>query len=201
MSVKESKKSEITISVADDSHLRYIDLICQAIDSEAKQKDKGIARRSPAYIRQKMIEGKAVIALTKAGEIAGFCYVEAWGREKNFIANSGLFVVPRFRELGLGKLIKKAAFELSRRKFSQAKIFGLTTSPAVMKINYQLGYRPVTYDQLTDDQAFWDGCRSCTNYHILNSKNYRNCLCTAMLFDPAEKEAEKSDEEKSRISI
>ncbi len=201
MSPVEPKKSEIVVTVANKSHYRYIEAICRAIDDEARQKDKGIARRTPEYIRQKMTEGKAIIALTQSGEIAGFCYIEAWGRDKNFIANSGLFVVPRFRELGLGKMIKKAAFELSRKKFAQAKIFGLTTSPAVMKINYHLGYRPVTYDQLTDDQAFWDGCKSCTNYAILSSKKYRNCLCTAMLFDPAEQEVKQADEEKSRISV
>ena len=201
MSHKASKTPEIIITVADSSHHPYIDSICAAIDAEARQKDKGIARRTPEYIRQKMTEGKAIIALTHEGEIAGFCYVEAWGRDKDFIANSGLFVVPRFRELGLGKMIKRAAFQLSRKKFASAKIFGLTTSPAVMKINYKLGYRPVTYDQLTDDQAFWDGCKSCSNYHILSAKNFRNCLCTAMLFDPSEKESEWKDEEKSRISI
>jgi len=201
MAVEESKKPEIIITVAGPAHYKHIGAICEAIDAEAQQKDKGIARRTPEYIRQKITEGKAIIALTRQGEITGFCYVEAWGKEKNFIANSGLFVVPRFRELGLGKMIKKAAFELSRKKFPVAKIFGLTTSPAVMKINYKLGYRPVTYDQLTNDQAFWDGCKSCGNYHILNSKNYRNCLCTAMLFDPAEKETEQRDEAKSRISI
>ncbi len=201
MSIEESKQAEIDITVANKSHYPFIDVICKAIDEEARQKEKGIARRTPEYIRKKMDEGKAIIALTKTGEIAGFCYIEAWGKDKNFIANSGLFVVPRFRELGLGKLIKRAAFKLSRMQFAQAKIFGLTTSPAVMKINYQLGYRPVTYDQLTDDQAFWDGCKSCVNYAILNSKNYHNCLCTAMLFDPAEKEVEQKDEEKSRISL
>lgn len=196
-----SKKPEIIITAANEEHYRFIAAICSAIDAEASRKDKGIARRTPAYIRQKMSEGKAIIALTQKGAIAGFCYIEAWGKDKNFIANSGLFVVPRFRELGLGKLIKRAAFELSRKKFHRAKIFGLTTSPAVMKINYRLGYRPVSYDQLTDDQAFWNGCKSCTNYQILKTKNYRNCLCTAMLFDPAEKETDKANEEKSRISV
>jgi len=201
MSSEKSKKPEIIISVANQTHYPYIDQICKAIDAEAQQKDKGIARRTPEYIRQKMIESKAIIALTREGEIAGFCYVEAWGKDKNFIANSGLFVVPQFRELGLGKMIKQAAFNHSRDKFPTAKIFGLTTSPAVMKINNQLGYRPVTYDQLTDDTAFWDGCKTCANYPILNAKNYRNCLCTAMLFDPAEKEEEHKNEEKSRISV
>ncbi|MCE3283657.1 MAG: acetyltransferase [Chitinophagaceae bacterium] len=67
---------------------------------------------------------------------------------------------------------------------TDAKIFGLTTGLAVMKINSDLGYEPVTYSELTQDEAFWAGCRSCVNHDILMSKERKNCLCTAMLFDP-----------------
>ncbi|HNC39497.1 MAG TPA: GNAT family N-acetyltransferase, partial [Chitinophagaceae bacterium] len=63
-------------------------------------------------------------------------------------------------------------------------IFGLTTGLAVMKINSDLGYEPVTYSELTQDEAFWAGCKSCVNYEILMSKDRKNCMCTAMLYDP-----------------
>jgi hypothetical protein len=107
------------------------------------------------------------------------------------VANSGLIVAPAYRRSGLAKEIKKKIFELSRTKYPDAKLFGLTTGLAVMKINSELGYEPVTYSELTDDQEFWKGCRSCVNFDILQSKDRKNCLCTAMLYDPVEKEAEK----------
>jgi hypothetical protein len=56
-----------------------------------------------------------------------------------------------------------------------------------MKINSELGYIPVSYSDLTDDEAFWKGCQSCVNYEILMSKSRQNCICTAMLFDPQAK--------------
>lgn len=133
-----------------------------------------------------MLEGKAVIALMPSGQWVGFCYIEEWSHGK-FVANSGLIVLPEFRKSGVAKLIKKKVFELSREKYPSAKIFGLTTGLAVMKINSDLGYEPVTYSELTDDEEFWAGCKSCVNYDILMSKARKNCMCTAMLFDPADK--------------
>ncbi|MCD6374807.1 MAG: GNAT family N-acetyltransferase [Caldisericaceae bacterium] len=197
------ENNKVTIVTATEEHYKYAEEICQTIEEAAKIRGTGIAKRDPEYIKSKMREGKAVIALTHDGRFVGFCYIETWGKEKNFVANSGLIVVPEFRELGLGKMIKKAAFELSRKKFPNAKLFGITTSPAVMKINYQLGYRPVTFSQLTDDEAFWKGCESCVNFDILKRTNYKHCLCTAMLYDPQEKknESEKVDEQKSSISL
>ncbi len=84
---------------------------------------------------------------------------------------------------------KEKVFALSRQKYPHAKIFGLTTGLAVMKINSDLGYEPVTYSELTNDEEFWKGCQSCVNYDILMSKGRKNCMCTAMLFDPVEAEA------------
>ncbi|HMW25742.1 MAG TPA: GNAT family N-acetyltransferase, partial [Ferruginibacter sp.] len=140
-------------------------------------------------------EGKAVIALTADGEWVGFCYIEAWEHNK-FVANSGLIVSPAFRKTGVAKSIKKRIFELSREKYPDAKIFGLTTGLAVMKINSDLGYEPVTYSELTNDDQFWAGCKSCVNYDILMSKERKNCMCTAMLFDPADHyEPEETKEE------
>jgi len=174
------------------------------MESSAKARGTGIAKRSPEYVQLKMEEGKAVIAVTDKGEWVGFCYIEAWGHEK-FVANSGLIVNPAFRGHGVAKAIKHRVFELSRQKYPDAKIFGLTTGLAVMKINSELGYEPVTYSELTDDDEFWKGCRSCVNFEVLTSKNRKNCLCTAMLYDPVEKakeEAEKKEQmKKNTLSI
>src|SRR5687767_10222093 len=153
------------------------------MEESAKARGTGIAKRSPAYIEQKMEEGKAVIATTKDGIWVGFCYIEAWQHDK-YVANSGLIVSPAFRKTGVATEIKRKIFELSRQKYPHAKIFGLTTGLAVMKINSDLGYEPVTYSELTTDEEFWKGCKSCVNYDILMSKERKNCMCTAMLFDP-----------------
>lgn len=169
--------------VADASHKSYAKEITDEMEQSAKARGTGIAKRSAAYIETKMEEGKAVIALTEAGVWAGFCYIEAWGHG-NYVANSGLIVSPKFRNHGLSRRIKKEIFKLSRKKYPNSKIFGLTTGPAVMKINSELGYIPVTYSALTDDNEFWKGCQSCVNYEILMSKDRQNCLCTGMLYDP-----------------
>ncbi|SCC27874.1 hypothetical protein GA0116948_105142 [Chitinophaga costaii] len=174
----------VRVATPDDAH--YAKTITDEMESSAKARGTGIAKRSPDYVVLKMQEGKAVIALTDKGEWVGFCYIEAWGHEK-FVANSGLIVNPAFRGHGVAKSIKERIFQLSREKYPDAKIFGLTTGLAVMKINSDLGYEPVTYSELTDDNEFWKGCQSCVNFDILTAKGRKNCLCTAMLYDPAEK--------------
>ncbi|PSL02289.1 GNAT family N-acetyltransferase [Cecembia rubra] len=174
------------IKPATEKHLHYAETITNEMEQSAKARGTGIAKRSPEYIKTKMLEGKAVIALTEDGVWAGFCYIEAWGHGK-FVANSGLIVAPEFRKYGLARRIKTEIFKLSREKYPDAKIFGLTTGAAVMKINSDLGYVPVAYADLTDDEEFWKGCNSCVNVEILKSKNRQNCLCTAMLYDPARK--------------
>ena len=177
------QQQSFKIAIADESHYHYAEIICEEMSESAKARGTGIAKRSPEYIRDKMREGKAVIALTDKGEWAGFCYIETWSTGE-YVANSGLIVSPNFRKGGLAKAIKKKIFELSRKKYPDAKIFGLTTGLAVMKINSELGYEPVTYSELTQDEDFWAGCKSCVNYDILMSKQRKNCLCTAMLYDP-----------------
>ncbi|MCX2741870.1 GNAT family N-acetyltransferase [Pontibacter anaerobius] len=172
------------VMVAEGQHIIHALQICNEMESSAKARGTGIAKRSPDYIAQKMLEGKAVIALHADGTWAGFCYIETWGHGK-YVANSGLIVSPELRKSGLARQIKKKIFELSRTKYPDAKIFGLTTALAVMRINSGLGYTPVTYSELTDDEEFWKGCRSCVNFEILQTKNRTNCLCTAMLYDPA----------------
>jgi hypothetical protein len=179
----------ITTREANESDAFYAAQIAEEMESSAKARGTGIAKRSPEYIAKKMAEGKAVISLTTDGTWVGFCYIEAWGHGK-FVANSGLIVSPPYRKTGVATEIKRRVFNLSRTLFPEAKIFGLTTGLAVMKMNSGLGYVPVTYSELTDDQEFWSGCKSCVNYDILMSKDRKNCLCTGMLYDPA-KETKK----------
>lgn len=180
------------ILVAEASHKSYAEQITEEMENSAKARGTGIAKRSPSYIETKMEEGKAVIALTSDGKWAGFCYIEAWGHGK-YVANSGLIVAPDYRKYGLARMIKREVFKLSRKKYPGSKIFGLTTGAAVMKINSELGYIPVAYSDLTDDNEFWKGCQSCVNYEILMSKNRQNCLCTAMLYDPQAKKNHTED--------
>lgn len=182
--------ADFIIQVATAEHTQFAQIIVDEMESSAKLRGTGIAKRSPEYIKEKMLEGKAVIALSHDQVWAGFCYIETWGHGE-YVANSGLIVSPNFRKSGLAKRIKEKIFELSRKTYPDAKIFGLTTGLAVMKINSDLGYEPVTYSELTNDESFWKGCRSCVNYDILMSKDRKNCLCTAMLYDPAEKEKDK----------
>ncbi len=181
--------TNIIVRTATAADIHYAETITTEMAESAKARGTGIAKRSPDYIQQKMEEGKAVIALTPEGTWVGFCYIESWEHEK-FVANSGLIVSPAFRKTGVATEIKRKVFELSRKKYPDAKIFGLTTGLAVMKINSDLGYEPVTYNQLTNDDQFWKGCQSCVNYEILMSKNRQNCMCTAMLYDPVEKAKE-----------
>ncbi len=183
------KKDNIVVQIADENFLEYVDTILKTIEEAAKIRGTGIARRSPEYIAEKMREGKAIIALS-GKDFAGFCYIESWGN-KQFVANSGLIVVDKFRGAGLAKRIKRKAFELSRKLYPNAKIFGLTTGLAVMKINSELGYKPVTFSELTDDESFWKGCQSCVNYDILQRTNRKHCLCTGMLYDPKWEEEKK----------
>jgi GNAT superfamily N-acetyltransferase len=195
-------QQQIIIRVADHIDTHYAKRITDEMEASAKARGTGIAKRSPEYVAQKMLEGKAVIALTHTGEWVGFCYIEEWSHGK-FVANSGLIVAPEFRKSGVAKQIKQRIFNLSREKYPDAKIFGLTTGLAVMKINSELGYEPVTYSELTDDEDFWAGCKSCINYDILMSKERKNCMCTAMLFDPKDhytpKETKEDFEKKSKL--
>ena len=171
----------VRVAAAADAH--YAETITTEMAESAKARGTGIAKRSPDYIRLKMEEGKAVISVTESGKWVGFCYIETWSHGE-YVANSGLIVSPPFRKSGVAKAIKKRIFDLSREKYPNSKIFGLTTGLAVMKINSELGYEPVTYSELTQDEDFWAGCKSCVNYEILMSKDRKNCMCTAMLYDP-----------------
>lgn len=195
---------KINVYVADESHIKYAQEICDLVYVSAQERGTGIAKRTPEYIAQKMKYGKAVIALTETEELAGFAYIETWSHTL-FVANSGLIVAHKYRNTGLAKRIKREVFNLSRRKYPDAKIFSITTGAAVMKINSEMGFRPVPFSELTDDAEFWAGCQGCKNFDILERNNYRMCLCTGLLYDPDEKKNKKNinrkNNEKSRFSI
>ena len=173
------------VEVANESHVKYADEICEEVFISARERGTGIARRTPEYVIEKMLAGKAVIAVAENGEFAGFSYIETWGH-KQFVANSGLIVAHAFRGQGLAMRIKRRIFQLSRELFPKAKIFSITTGAAVMKMNYELGFRPVPFSFLTDDPEFWKGCQGCRNYSILESNAFKMCLCTGLLYDPEE---------------
>lgn len=179
---------KITIVITQEEHYKYSQEICDTIELSAQLRGTGIAKRTPAYIQKKMENKDAVIALVN-GKFAGFCYIESWQHHK-FVAHSGLIVHPDYRNQGLAKKIKSFVFDYSLKKYPDAKVFGITTGLAVMKINSDLGYKPVPFSELTNDPSFWKGCQTCTNYEILKSKDNKMCLCTGMLYDPKEKQKE-----------
>lgn len=194
------QQDNIIVRIANIGDIHFSKLITDEMEASAAARGTGIAKRNPEYIENKMLEGKAVIAVTTEGVWVGFCYIETWSHG-DYVANSGLIVAPEFRKSGVAKRIKQTVFNLSKEKYPASKIFGLTTGLAVMKINSELGYEPVTYSELTQDEAFWAGCKSCVNYDILTIKERKNCLCTAMLYDPSDhyepKETKEYFEEKS----
>ena len=180
----------ISVVFAEPEHAQYAEHICTLIYESALQRGTGIAKRSPAYIAAKITGGKAVVALD-GEKLIGFSYIECW-EHGDFVATSGLIVDPAYRHMGLAERIKRRTFELARRRFPYAKLFSITTSLPVMKLNSRMGYVPVTFSELTDDSEFWKGCEGCCNYDILQRNNRRMCLCTGMLYDPAKEQPRQS---------
>ena len=176
---------KINVCVAEECHTRFAETICREIYISSLERKTGIAKRTPEYICDKIRAGKAVIAVTDDGDFAGFSYIESWGG-KSFVANSGLIVAHAYRGMGVAKMIKEQTFLLSRRLFPDAKIFSITTGAAVMKMNYEFGFRPVPFTELTDDPEFWKGCEGCRHFEILKSHDYKMCICTGLLYDPKE---------------
>lgn len=174
------------IVIATNKHIKYANIISQTIDKSAQERGTGIAKRTPEYIETKIANGNAIIALD-GGKFAGFCYIETFG-DKNYVVHSGLIVHEDYRKQGLAKRVKAKVFNYSKKKYPDSKIFGITTGLAVMKINYELGYKPVTFSELTDDPEFWKGCQTCTNYDVLQRTNKKMCLCTGMLYNPKQDE-------------
>lgn len=185
------------VVIANSSHIKYAEIICETIKESAKVRGTGIAERTPEYISKKISTGDAVVAIN-GNKFAGFCYIETWDN-KEFVVNSGLIVHPDFRNQGLAKKIKKKILEYSQEKYPDAKIFGITTGLAVLKINYELGYQPVTFSELTTDNAFWNGCKTCQNYDVLIRTDKKMCLCTGMLFDPKQEKNLKQHKYNSKV--
>lgn len=194
------EKEEIEVLVASVEHEVYVDTILDTIAEAAKVRGTGIAKRTHEYLAKKMMEAKAVIALRKSDRrFAGFSYIETWDNQQ-YVTTSGLIVHPDFRGLGLAKRIKDMTFTLARTRWPHAKIFSLTSGAAVMTMNTQLGYQPVTFADLTDDEAFWKGCEGCVNVDVLHRTGRKYCICTAMLYDPTEHlPAKITDEVMARI--
>jgi len=176
---------EVFVEYANDGHVHHAEFICNLIAEAAKVRGTGIARRKPAYIQQKIEQGNSVIAFSEE-QVVGFCYIETWSHGM-YVVHSGLIVHPDYRKTGLARKIKDKIFTLSKEKFPGSKIFGITTSLAVMKINSDLGYKPVTFSELTRDDQFWNGCKSCPNFDILTRTNKSHCLCTGMLYTPVKR--------------
>jgi GNAT superfamily N-acetyltransferase len=183
------QETDIEVLVAGPEHEVYVDTILQTIADAAKVRGTGIAKRTHEYVAKKMFEAKAVIALAKDGRFAGFSYIETWDNQQ-YVTTSGLIVHPDYQGLGVAKHIKDYTFTLARVRWPEAKIFSLTSGDAVMKMNTALGYVPVSFNQLTDDDAFWRGCQGCINHDILVAKNRKFCICTGMLYDPKQHKGE-----------
>jgi len=177
-------EERIIVRSAIPADIVFADEIIHEMESSAIARGSGISKRSAASLIEKIDNGKAVVAVTEDGEWAGFSYIETWDDGK-FVSNSGLIVSPKHRNQGVASEIKTQIFELSRSKYPKAMVFSITTGAAIMKMNTRLGFEPVTYADITREPGFWDGCKSCVNYDVLQSKSRSNCLCTAMLFDPS----------------
>ncbi len=176
---------ECIVREAQASDAKYAEYICNLIYESALKRGTGIARRSPEYIASKINGGKAIVAMD-GDRLVGFSYIESWGHG-DFVATSGLIVDPEYRGRGLAERIKRQTFDLARHKFPNAKLFSITTSLPVMKLNTKLGYVPVTFSELTDDEEFWAGCKGCVNYDILQRNNNVRCICTGMLWEEKKK--------------
>ncbi len=174
----------IIVRPAAAADMIYAKEIADEMESSAITRGSGIAKRSPQSICEKILAGKAVIAVTNDDKLVGFQYLEVW-EEGKFVSNSGLIVSPKYRKAGVATAIKRKIFQLSRDRYPNAFIFSITSGLPIMKLNTDLGFEPVTYSEITKDEHFWEGCKSCVNYDILTGKKKCNCLCTAMLFDPA----------------
>jgi GNAT superfamily N-acetyltransferase len=184
MNMKEEPDSRIQVVIAGPAHIKYVYPILKEMEASAKVRGTGIAKRSPQALCKKIYEGRAVIALAENGDWAGFSYIESWS-DGEFVSNSGLIVNPIYRGAGVATAIKREIFELSRRLYPGAKIFSITTGAAVLRLNHQFGFEPVTYEQITRDGRFWDQCKHCVNHAVLESQGGKRCLCTAMLYRPA----------------
>lgn len=187
MNMEEEPEGRVEIRIAVPADIKFVYPILEEMERSARARGTGIAKRKPQTLCQKIYDGRAVIALAANGEWAGFSYIEAYSGGE-FVSNSGLIVNPAYRNAGVATAIKQEVFALARRLYPSAKIFSITTGAAILKMNHRLGFEPVTYSDITADDRFWDQCRACVNYSILQGQERKRCLCTAMLFQPEKKE-------------
>lgn len=189
----------IFVRIATRDDLKYVKQILDETKASAIARGSGIAKRDPETLVAKIVEGRAVIALTLIGEWVGFSYLQPWENGR-FVSNSGLIVNPRYRNSGVAGAIKERIFKMSRRLYPEAKVFSITSGTAVMKLNYRLGFRPVGFSEITRDKSFWEGCKGCENHDILQRKGFANCLCTAMMFEPVGPNSETIVEARNEMS-
>jgi GNAT superfamily N-acetyltransferase len=182
---EESDEFGFQVRTAEPKDVKYVYPILEEMERSARARGTGIARRTPQSICRKIYDGKAVIALTEGGDWAGFVYLEVWSGGE-FVSNSGMIVNPAYRNQGVASMIKDRVFALARSRYPMAKIFSITTGAVIMKMNHRLGFEPVVYSSITRDGGFWDQCKQCVNYPILESNRREKCLCTAMVYDPLE---------------
>jgi GNAT superfamily N-acetyltransferase len=187
--MEEDSDGPVQVRIALPKDIKYVYPILEEMERSARARGTGIARRTPQSLCKKIYDGKAVIAIASTGEWAGFSYIETWSNEE-FVSNSGMIVNPAYRNKGVASLIKQQVFALARKRYPEAKIFSITTGAAIMKMNHRLGFEPVVYSNITRDERFWDQCKQCVNYQILESNRREKCLCTAMLFVPVSEEVE-----------
>jgi len=183
------------VRIALPSDIQYALEVKEWYVESSKERGTGIATRTENYLTQKINKGDAVLALNDSN-IIGFCYIETF-ENKKYVSNSGLIIKKDHRGQGLASLIKEKVFLLARDKYPDARIFGITTSDIVMGINTNLGYRPVAFYNLTQDETFWNGCSSCPNYDILLRNGKKMCLCTGMLA-PSKNESNNLDNSKKK---
>src|ERR1700744_2468697 len=172
--MEEEPEGTVHIRIAEESDVKYVYPILEEMERSAKARGTGIARRTPQSLCQKIYDGHAVIAVTADGDWAGFSYIAVWS-DGAFVSNSGLIVNPAYRGAGVAKSIKQKIFDLSRELYPLASLFSITTGAAVMKMNHRLGFEPVTYDQITKDEHFWDQCRQCVNFGVLQGTGRSKC--------------------------
>ncbi|MCF0072856.1 hypothetical protein LZD49_20415 [Dyadobacter sp. CY261] len=182
---EKATEDPIVYRLATEADLIYTEQICQEMHDSAIARGCGISKREPSQLIDKIMEGKAVIAINGDNQWVGFSYIEVY-ENGQYVSNSGLIVSPAYRKRGVAWEIKQRIFDLSRTIYPNAKIFSITTGSAVMKMNSKLGFEPVSYAEITKDSRFWEGCKSCVNHATLISKNCKNCFCTAMLFEPGQ---------------
>ena len=113
-------EQKIIVRVAHSGDAAFAKDITDEMAASAKARGTGIAKRTPAYVAEKINEGKSVIALTEDGTWVGFCYIEAW-QHGEFVANSGLIVAPAFRKTGIAKKLSKLFFNCQEKNIPMLK--------------------------------------------------------------------------------